>query len=265
MKENQAKYWDKPWSLIDGCTPASPACDHCWLAGIEHRFRSHKKPNRANPFNEHLTNASGKFTGRIRIREDRIDIPLRTRKPTVYAIWSDLFHEKVPDDFIEKAYRVMFESQGHTFLILTKRPERMEQYWLNPGTTHNLIWHGTTVENQQQADKRLPHLLKVPGNRFLSIEPMLEPVDIQKFLIGMSLPVPAWSGDGVTHYPRIHSVIVGGESGPGARPIQYQWVVSLRDQCEAAGVPFFFKQWHKKSDGRIIDGREHNDLPWRKS
>lgn len=274
----KGKYWDRAWSLVEGCTPVSEACENCWLRAMNDRFKK------------------GDFS-QVRIRPDRLDIPLRIRKPTVWAVWSDLFHEKVPEDFIRQVIDTAFDAYHHTFLLLTKRPERMADImprmlsgrW-GDGVTLSNIWLGTTVENQRAADERIQHLVKIPGKKFLSIEPMLGPVDLTGYIgghIGLTghyvNPQPHW----------IHAVILGGESGPKARPMHPDWVRSVRDQCQAAGVPFFFKQWGEwrardtygsifpraktynlpddnllmlrignKASGRSLDGQTHDDLPW---
>lgn len=285
------RYWDRAWQLVNGCTPCSPGCDHCWSMAMGKRF--HKWPEQ------------------VTARFDRLDIPLRTRKPTVFCIWNDLFHEDVNEDFQTKAYAVMSYCKQHTFLILTKRPHVMVQRNIGKYFDNwpNSIWHGCTICNQAEADEKIPYLLKVPGKRWISIEPMLGEIDIRAYLYDtfwhMSNSVRP------TGEPKeINAVIVGGETGPGARPVHPDWVRSVREQCSAAGVPFFFKQWggwverelppvekqhpnHKglwlgrsggysrlfgyapsddavwmepigsKRAGRLLDGREHNDLPWR--
>lgn len=311
------KYWDRAWSLVEGCTPVSEACDNCWLASMSHRFK------KTSPIKEErfLTNKEGRFCGNIRTQPDRLELPLKTRKPTVFAIWSDLFHEAVPLEFIDRAYAVMWIAEQHIFLVLTKRPQRMAEYWADPetpericreanaikngnyffdaelvewGQAFNNIYHGTTVENQQTADERIPHLLQVPGKRFLSIEPMLGPVDLSKWREtgywcdnprhGALCPEGILEGDDKQILCRycenpvdigyglpIHQVVLGGENGHGARPLHPDWVQAVRDQCKAAGVPFFFKQWGKYKGpgdwkipaGRLLAGREHDDLIWR--
>jgi protein gp37 len=271
------KYWDKPWSLVDGCTPCSPGCDHCWSAAMTHRF-THPSihTNMSHVEDGLMTTCNGHFNGIIRTRPDRLSIPLKCRKPTVYAVWNDLFHEDVPDDFINRAFEVMEACKQHTFLVLSKRPGRMST--VDPGREN--IYHGLTVCNQQEADEKILTFFQVPGKIFLSIEPMLGPIDFRKVpgfnRIGMDLS--DWN------------IILGGETGPGARPCHPDWVRSVRDPCAAAGVPFYFKGWGewteykggipsshhhvsvdgkefirvgRKNSGRLLDGREHNDLPWR--
>jgi protein gp37 len=284
----KGRYWDLPWSLVSGCTPCSPGCDHCWSAAMASRFHSGD-----------IVNGNGKFNGQIVTHPERLDIPRKRRKHAVYAIWNDLHHESVGDSFKVDCYFCMRNLEWHTFLILTKRPkELLGFYHLNkdyPFWPLGHIYHGLTVCNQSEADAKIPVFLQVPGKKFLSIEPMLEPVDIEPYL---RCPVCCYSkADQDIHWdhhlckgensgiPCI-SVILGGETGPGARPVHPDWVRSVRDQCEAAGVPFFFKQWGAfginylmdddmrmipgsewmdkgvKPSGRLLDGRTHDDLPW---
>jgi protein gp37 len=215
-----------------------------------------------------------KWPERVTIRPDRLDIPLKRKKPTVYAIWNDLFHEDVPLAFIDDVLDVISASPQHTFLALTKRAHLIEEklYGVSPddrlevcsvnfvrcrelggGDYLSNLWVGVTVCNQEEADIKIPLLLEAwPGKKWISVEPMLGPID-------MSWSLGAIAG---TKLPYISSVVLGGETGPHARPMQPDWVRSIRDQCEAAGVPFFLKYLNKKS-GRLLDGREHNELPWR--
>jgi len=290
---SKGRYWDKPWSLVDGCTPCSPGCDHCWSMAMGKRF--HRWPEKVTPHPESL------------------DIPLRTRKPTVFAVWNDLFHEDVPDGFITDVRNVMYACPQHTFLILTKRSGRMAGRMEHHVPLPN-VWHGLTVCNQDEADAKIPELLKVPGKKFLSIEPMLGEIDFNT-IPSFDLPGDDDLGT-VWHYDApwdeyVDAVILGGETGPGARPMHPDWVRSVRDQCQAAGVSFYFKQWgewvpcrkvedagywiirgiktmwvrpdgsaspkHLNDDewpvqrvgskraGRLLDGREWNELPWRQS
>ena len=276
MDISKGRYWDKPLSLVDGCTPCSPGCDHCWSAVMTHRFNFQWTREGKPEFNGHITT-----------RHERLDIPLKRRKPTVYAVWNDLFHEDVSQTFIGRALSKMLEVPRHTFLVLTKRPNRMadlislfyakiEEKSLRQAVN---VWSGLTVVNQQETDEKIPSFLQVPGKKFLSIEPMLKPIKLSNYGTGAS----------------IDAVILGGETGPGARPMCLDWVRSVRDQCAVANVPFFFKQWGewapnclcatkkahpiairpapgrlggmfkcgKKNAGRLLDGRTHDDLPWR--
>jgi protein gp37 len=249
----------------------------------------------------HLTTTAGKFNGHVVTRPNRLDIPLRTRKPTVWAIWNDWCHENVPFDFIGDMFEVIEKCPQHTFLLLTKRAWRAVEImdWLGmsddaPPLEFGLqnIYFGCTVCNQAEADEKLPEFLRVPGKKWLSIEPMLGPVDFRPFLgfwqWSRSENFQTW----VPHDPpSLDLVICGGETGPGARPMHPDWVRSVRDQCAASGVPFFLKQngeWvacfmvedetkydcqtvegtimckvgHKRA-GRLLDGQEWNALPWR--
>lgn len=252
------KYWDKAWSLVDGCTKVSPGCDHCWLKDMDKRF--------------HPKNLEG-----VTPRYDRLEIPLRVKKPTIWAVWSDLFHEAVPTDFIEKAFGVMGQLPGHTFLVLTKRPERALAMMPDIiDATQDLVfgfdnvYFGTTAENQEQADKRIPILLQIPAaHRFVSIEPMLSAINIDQYLrcpvcgytpydVGLHMDHRLCKGPG----PGLSWVVLGGETGHGARPMHPDWVRSVRDQCVSARVPFFFKSWGEwKPIARCYEERECPDQP----
>ena len=242
------KYWDRAWSLVDGCTPCSPGCEHCWAAAMEDRFRKNK-----------LTDLiTGKFFGAIMAHPERLSIPLKRKKPTVYAVWNDLFHEAVPFEFWVDAYKAMAFSANHTFLVLTKRPRRMLEWYATCPCPLPSIYHGLTVCNQQEADEKIPVFLQVPGKKFLSIEPMLGAVDLAK-------KYGAACGKWRHAVDMIDAVILGGETGPGARPMHPDWVRSVRDQCQSVGVPFFFKSFGKYppfGNYRLLDGRFHDDLPW---
>jgi len=186
------------------------------------------------------------FNGKVRCHEDRLSIPRRWRDPKLVFVnsMSDLFHKEVPLTFIQSVFGVMNECSKHTFQILTKRPERVAECAHELKWTPN-IWMGTSVENML-VSHRIRDLVHVPAKvRFLSLEPLLGP-----------LPKVPLRG--------IHWVIVGGESGPGARPMEKEWVVQIRDRCRDMDVPFFFKQWggvNKKRAGRMLNGKEWNGLP----
>jgi len=191
---------------------------------------------------------------RLQLRPDRLGEPLDRTKPTIYFVnsMSDLFHPQIPDDYIDRVFATMREATWHIFQVLTKRPERMAQY-LGRRKLPEHIWVGTTVENRRHGVPRIAHLQKVRSAiRFLSVEPLLQDVgDID--LQGIS-----W-------------VIVGGESGPGARPMNPDWARNVQRQCEAADVSFFFKQWgafgsdgvrrSKKANGSQLDGRFWTEMP----
>lgn len=272
--DTNGRYWGKPWSLIDGCTPCSPGCDHCWSAAMTHRFR---KDDNGMPF---FTHSYGPvFNGKINVHPERLDIPLKRKKPTMYAVWNDLFHEKVTSSFIDDVLDVISACQQHTFLILTKRPQNMESKLyevtkenpcriLGGGDYLPNIYWGLTVCNQQEADEKIPIFLQVPGKKFLSLEPMLGEIDMMPYLPLNSCRQCKYNKEhspgcdkrpGICNdfSPLYHghigcSVILGGETGPGARPMHPDWVRAVRDQCAVASTPFFFKgwgEWVPKSQG----------------
>jgi protein gp37 len=243
-----------------------------------------------------LPNGKVTWTGKMNLVPEALKIPLKRKKPTMYFVnsMSDLFHEDVPDSYIDQAFAVMALADWHTFQVLTKRPERMQSYLSDAkrfdrhfsevsllagkfglpfgpvdGMPHVLgnVWLGISVENKKHGLPRIPHLLWTPAAvRFLSVEPMLEAIELLWFCCptnpgdpsACTISAPSCLCEG------LHWVIVGGESGHGARPMQPDWVRSIRDQCQAAGVAFFFKQWggvNKKAAGRVLDGREWNEMP----
>lgn len=301
MDERREKglYWDRAWKLVEGCTKCSPGCDNCWseqetVMRSNHPNETIRERARAAVHLAQIPGDKTMFDGRILLRHDNLDLPLRTKKPTVWAVWNDLYHEDVSDDFRDRAYAVMASCSQHIFLILTKRSERMAKYTktLFPmGTGLSFIWHGVTIENQRTADERILHLLLVPGRRFLSIEPTLGPID----LLNLERPFdfhrspygwPEWLGR------NLHQITLGGESGKNARPMNPVWARSVRDQCAAAGIPYFHKQngeWAsvsevegpgkhhyfptgetvrrvgKKKAGRLLDGLLHDELAWDKT
>lgn len=251
-------YWDEAWSLVSGCTPVSPGCDRCWSARETH-MRANNPNDKVRARAQGLTNQVGCFNGGIRLNNEFLDKPLRKRKPTVFAVWTDLFHPDVPFDFILRAWMVMARSRQHTFLVLTKRPEIMNhllsfQYQRLDLPLPN-VWLGTTAENQAMADERIPLLLQTPAAvRWVSVEPMLGPVDLEKT---SNLEPRDCSAEWLEH---LDWVVCGGESGHGARPMHPDWVRSLRDQCQAAGVPFLFKQW---GEWAPFYDRDVEDPDWR--
>ncbi len=247
MGDTSIEWTDKTWNPVTGCTKVSDGCKHCYAE----RLFPRAYPGRA-------------FT-KVRCHPERLEQPLRWRKPQRIFVnsMSDLFHEDIPDEFIGLVFRTMChpDAARHTFQILTKRPERMLAFcrqmdefgWIPPdnacGITWPLpnVWLGVSVENQETADERIPLLLQTPAAvRFISAEPLLGPIDLKH---GNWIP-PRGGGPKVNIYrpletqgPSLDWVIVGGESGPKARPMHPQWARDLRDQCVAAGVPYFLKQF----------------------
>ena len=235
MAERSAIEWtDATWNPVTGCTKVSPGCAHCYAETITLRF------GRGGPF------LPGKST--IRLHRDRLRLPLTWKAPRLVFVnsMSDLFHEEVPLSFIHEVFEVMSRASRHTFQVLTKRHERLQGLRQEFQWPEN-IWLGVSVENQVWADRRIPALKEVPASvRFLSVEPLLKDIDLS------------------AHLADIQWVIVGGESGQRARPMQLAWVRRIRDHCVDAGVPFFFKQWGgrtSKSGGRTLDGRTWDQMP----
>jgi protein gp37 len=209
---------------------------------MAHRFSG---PGRPYEGLTRATTTGPRWTGEVRLVPDALELPLRWRKPRRVFVdsMSDLFHSSVPADFIAEAFQVMQHAGQHTFIVLTKRAERLCELVEVPAN----VWIGVSVEDQAAADERIPHLLAALGrHKFLSCEPLLGPVDLARIRIP-DAPSPPCTGHALHAYRgflrRVDWVIVGGESGPGARPMHPQWARSIRDQCGEAGVKFFFKQW----------------------
>ena len=314
------EWTDATWNPVTGCSVVSPGCTNCYamkLAGTRMHHHSSRQgltvPSKAGPV----------WNGEVRFNEQWLDQPLRWKRPRMIFVCAhgDLFHENVPDAWIDQVFAVMALCPQHTFQVLTKRAERMRAYveglwprrerlgdlmgkmggaerkgwyapecdgkrgWVGIHTPLPNVWLGISAEDQQRADERIPHLLATPAAvRFVSLEPLLGAIHV---------------GLGKCAGASIDWVIVGGESGPRARPMHPDWVRSLRDQCAAAGVAFFFKQWGewapfksvppgrkfvnnltemrprkaqtfdteqqfqvgKRAAGRILDGIEHNGMP----
>jgi protein gp37 len=225
---------------VRGCTKVSPGCAHCYAETFAERFRGVP----GHPF---------EFGFDLRLVPEKLGDPLRWRAPRMIFVnsMSDLFHENVPDEYIVAVARVMARANWHTYQVLTKRAERLADLLrgdLGFAARCPNIWWGVSVEDRKYGLPRIHHLRGAPARvRFLSIEPLLEDVG------RVNLRGIAW-------------VIVGGESGAGARPMAPEWVRSIRDQCRAAGVPFFFKQWggvRKSETGRRLDGRTYSEFPER--
>jgi protein gp37 len=353
MDNSKIEWTDATWNPVRGCSIVSKGCTNCYAMKVAHRFSG---PWKAYEGLTMMSNGGPVWNGKIRLVPELLDQPLRWKRPRRIFVnsMSDLFHENVPDDFIDKVFAVMALCPQHTFQVLTKRPDRMKEWFeerwqgtpaqriefdglppldipaggetgresqvegaceeflqafglADPGKEHLWtaegsckamrwawplpnVWLGVSVEDQKTADQRIPVLLKVPAAiRWISAEPLLAPIDIR---------ISAFNGSGSFNaIEDIDWVVAGGESGPGARPMHPDWVRSLRDQCDAAGVKFFFKQWGewvpgdapawpenadyavesgkgyyfddlqwmdrvgKKTAGRILDGRRWDEYP----
>jgi protein gp37 len=241
MSLNSHIEWtDATWNPVRGCTKISPGCKHCYAETFAERFRGVK----GHPYEQGFD---------LRLVPAKLTEPFTWRSPKLVFVnsMSDLFQDGVPDDYIEAVCRVMVKANWHTFQVLTKRSERLKQLLsgrLRFAAEQDHIWWGVSVEDQKYGLPRIRDLQKAPARvRFLSIEPLLE--DLGAFdLSGIS-----WA-------------IVGGESGPGARPMREEWVISVRDQCHESRVPFFFKQWggvRKAKHGRLLEGRTYDEYPRR--
>lgn len=248
------------WNPVTGCTPCSPGCLNCYAATMAGTRLQHHDRYRGLTVCE---NGRHRYTGEVRLNHDRLDVPLHWRNPrTVFVCsMSDLFHPKVRGAFLDDVWYRMGRTPQHTYQILTKRADMMAAAF-EYGVMRELpnVWLGTTVENQAMADERIPHLLKCPAPvRFLSCEPLLERLDLRldgawcpKCKASRETHAGEWSfyvcnvcnthSDSVGVRNRIHQVIVGAETGPNARPMEFEWALDIQRQCRAAGIPFFFKQ-----------------------
>lgn len=249
---SRIEWTEATWNPVAGCTPVSPGCLNCYAARMALRLGS--MPNRTGEkYAETAKRArDGRpvFAGVIRLDEDSLDLPRSWRLPRTIFVnsMSDLFHEAVPLEYVQRVFAVMEECPQHTFQVLTKRPERALELAESLPWSDN-VWMGTSVESKAYIE-RVRLLQQIPAAvRFLSCEPLLGPL--------ARLPLKG-----------IHWVIVGGESGPGARPMAGSWALQIKRQCEAKGVPFFFKQWggvNKKATGRELEGRTWDEMPQHES
>lgn len=238
---SRIEWTEQTWNPTVGCTKIAAGCKNCYAEAMSGRLQAMGIPGYENGF-------------RLRLMPERLDEPLKRRKPTVYFVnsMSDLFHERVPFSFVAQVFEVMREARQHTFQVLTKRPARMARFCAGTSVPGN-VWLGTSVENRRHGVPRIAVLQRIEAPvRFLSVEPLLEDL-------------------GTIDLSGIHWVIVGGESGPGARPMQSAWVDRIKVQCDAAGTAFFFKQWgawgpdgqkrSKKANGREYRGRSWDEMP----
>lgn len=238
MSTSTAIEWtDATWNPVTGCTKISAGCDNCYAERFSERFRGVQ----GHPFENGFD---------LQLRPERLEQPLGWRKPKMIFVnsMSDLFHKEIPFKFIDRVFDTMEQAHWHKFQILTKRSSCLRSYVnarYEDGLAPPHIWLGISIEDAGKKS-RARHIQATQASvRFLSIEPLIGQI-------------------GSIDLEFIHWVIVGGESGPRARPMQVEWVREVRDQCEAAEVPFFFKQWgglKPKSGGRLLDGREWNQWP----
>ena len=239
--QSSIEWTEHTWNPTTGCTKISPGCKHCYAETMAHRL--------------HAMGASGyEQCFALSLHPDRLSQPLKRKKRTTYFVnsMSDLFHENIPDNFLDQVMDVVRQTPQHTYQILTKRADRLPRYFHNRACPRN-IWLGVSVEDRRYGLPRVDYLRQVDAHiRFLSIEPLLENL-------------------GSIDLDGIHWIIVGGESGHKARPMRAKWVENIQHQAEDSGVAFFFKQWgtwgadgvkrRKKTNGRIFKGKTWNEMP----
>ena len=236
MAQGSGIEWtEATWNPVTGCTKISPGCKHCYAERMARRLRAMGQPNYARGF-------------RLTLQPQMLELPLRWKKPQTIFVnsMSDLFHDDVWLAYIREVFDVMARAHWHRFQVLTKRARRLAEVAPELAWSAN-VWMGVSVESERYRH-RIDRLRETDaGVKFLSLEPLLGP------LPNLDLGGIDW-------------VIVGGESGPGARPMAEAWVTDIRDQCRKEGVPFFFKQWggrHKKRAGRVLDGQLWSEMPTR--
>lgn len=233
MAQSSIEWTEATWNPVSGCVKVSPGCKHCYAERMAKRLHAMGSPNYRDGFAPTL-------------HPDMLEAPKRWRKPRTIFVnsMSDLFQDAVPLEYIQRVFAVMNETPRHIYQVLTKRSERLRMVG-DQIDWRKHVWMGVSVESDRYLH-RIDDLRETPAKvRFLSVEPLLGP------LPALDLASIDW-------------VIVGGESGPGARPMAKEWVTDIRDQCEAAGVAFFFKQWggaQKKRNGRLLDGHTHDAMP----
>jgi protein gp37 len=234
MSFNSAIEWtESTWNPMTGCTKVSLGCKNCYAERMAKRLQAMGQPNYKNGF-------------RLTLHPHMLNLPLTWKKPQMIFVnsMSDIFHEDAAEDFIRKIFSVMAKAHWHIFQVLTKRSDRLLEFADDLKWESN-VWMGVTVESVENVN-RINHLRQSPAKvKFLSLEPLLG-------------PLPELNLDG------INWVIVGGESGPKARIMRKEWVSDIKDQCERANIPFFFKQWggtNKKKSGRLLEGRTWDEMP----
>jgi protein gp37 len=234
MATNSHIEWtDATWNPVTGCTKVSPGCKHCYAERLANRLQLMGQPNYRNGFV-------------LTLQPQMLELPLRWKAPKRIFVnsMSDLFHKDVPLEYIKQVFNVMERAEWHQFQILTKRADRLRELSVGLPWPSN-VWMGVSVENSEHVH-RIDHLRSTAAAvKFLSLEPLLGPLST------LNLRGIDW-------------VIVGGESGPGARPMEEKWVIDIRSQCTRAGVAFFFKQWggvRKSLAGRTLQGRTYDEMP----
>ena len=233
MNKSKIEWTESTWNPVSGCNKVSRGCDNCYAERMAIRLQAMGTRGYENGFE-------------VTLHPHALDKPLKMKKPQVIFVnsMSDIFHDKISDEYIIKIFETMNKAHWHTFQVLTKRPKRLEKIANKLKWTNN-TWMGVTVEANEYVD-RVNYLRNCPANiKFLSIEPLIDSVD-------------------KLDYTGIDWVIVGGESGYGARVLQKEWVIDVRDKCLTLNIPFFFKQWggvNKKKAGRLLDGTIYDDMP----
>lgn len=244
-QQSRIEWTQNTWNPTTGCTKISSGCKHCYAEAMAKRLQAMGVNGYENGFD-------------LTILPERLVQPLKRKKPTIYFVnsMSDLFHEGIPDSFIQQVFEVIRQSTQHQFQILTKRAERMEQFVSNHPVPEN-TWLGVTVEDKKYGIPRIEYLRRIEVKiRFLSLEPLLEDL-------------------GTLDLNGIHWVIVGGESGPNPRQMEPEWAMNIQQQCQQSGVQFFFKQWGgwgadgkkrpKKQNGRQLNGEIFDEMPYQMS
>ena len=238
---SRIEWTEQTWNPTVGCTKISAGCKHCYAENMAKRLQAMGTSGYENGF-------------KLTLLPQRLEDPLQRKKPTIYFVnsMSDLFHESIPDAYIERVFTVIRDTPHHTYQILTKRAARLARFFKNRDVPKN-AWLGVSVENRKHGVPRIDYLRQVPARiRFLSVEPLLEDV-------------------GELNLKDIHWVIVGGESGPKARPMKVEWALSVQRQCDEQQVAFFFKQWGgwgadgkrraKSKNGRLLNGKTWDAMP----
>lgn len=254
---SKIEWTNETWNPVTGCDRVSPGCDNCYALTMSARLKAMDQPKYQT---DGRPETSGPGFG-VQTHPDTLDEPLRWRKPRRVFVnsMSDLFHPQVPDEFIARVFAVMLDTPQHTYQVLTKRPKRMRSFvhlWLGESWAQWLdnLWLGVSVEDQERADQRIPLLLDTPAAiRFVSAEPLLGHVRLDEIRGSNGLDYLPLTGTTAPE-PRIHWVIVGGESGPGARPMQIEWAHQLVRQCQQAGIAVFVKQLGSHF------GRDHHNI-----